>query len=115
MIPKIQTKVFFTGELIERSSRHSCGMGGLSANARRRELKIEDNDEYPAWRLHPNRVFSNECSECKNPRSQGCLAFESFEGRDVYYFKLYVLRASLVFFIIINFPFVLCRNGHEFL
>lgn len=82
--------------------------GGLSANARRRELKIEDNDEYP-------RVFSNECSECKNPRSQGCLAYESSEGRDVYYFKLYVLRASLVFFIIINFPFVLCRNGHEFL
>lgn len=54
-------------------SRYSCRIGGMRADARPRELGLEDNSEYPMWRLHPNRVFSRECPECNDPRSLVCL------------------------------------------
>lgn len=52
--PKSQTKIFLTSELIDNPSMNSCGIGGLSVDARRRELGLEDNDDYLVWRLHPN-------------------------------------------------------------
>lgn len=62
--PKRQTKVFYTNDLLDKDSRHFCGIGGLAVEARRKELGLEDNSEYPMWRLHPNRVFSTECPKC---------------------------------------------------
>lgn len=64
---KNQTKIFYTRDLLENSSRHFCGIGGLRTDARRSELGLEDKSEYPMWKLHPNRVFSTECPECSDP------------------------------------------------
>lgn len=99
--PKNQTKVYFTGELIKKSSREFCGIGRLSVNTRLRELKLEDNDEYPIGRLQPNRVFSNECPEYNDSHSQGCLASESYDGRkkDVCYFLTLFTSKILSFFL----------------
>lgn len=68
---RTQSKVFFTSELIANESRHACGIGGLAAADRRRELSLEDNEEYPVCKLHPGRTFSDECPVCSNPRSVG--------------------------------------------
>lgn len=50
---KPQTKIFITGKLIADESRYPCGIVGLSVDNCQRELHLEDNDEYPVWRLHP--------------------------------------------------------------
>lgn len=60
-------------------------------DARLRELGLEDNDEYPVWTLHPNRVFSRDCSECSDPNSPGC---PTVEGRKV--LQLFILRFNFV-------------------
>lgn len=31
---------------------------------------MEDFEEYPVWRLHPNRVFFDECPMCNSPNSE---------------------------------------------
>lgn len=71
--PKKQTKIFYTRDLLENTSRYSCGIGCMRVDARRRELGLEDDSEYLMWRLHPNRVFPNECPECNDLRSLACL------------------------------------------
>lgn len=71
--PNSQTKVFYGKDLIDKTSRHFCGIGGLSVDARRKELGLEDNSEYPMWRLHPNKVFLTECPECSDPKNFECL------------------------------------------
>lgn len=80
--PKTQTKVFLISELITNESRYHCGVGGKSVDASRKELCLEDNDEYPAWRLHPGRVYFGDCPECSNPRSVGCPVVK---GRDFHF------------------------------
>lgn len=47
--PKTQTKVFLTSELIAHESRNYCETGGLSVDARKRELRLEDDNEYLMW------------------------------------------------------------------
>lgn len=61
-------------------------------DARWRELGLEDNDEYLVWRLHPNRVISNEYPECSNPNSPRC---PTTRGRNLYIF-LYVDHILLI-------------------
>lgn len=68
--PKIQSKIFLTSELLATVSRYACGIGGQVVDDRWRELGLEENEEYPVWRLHPGRVFSNKCPRCSNPRKQ---------------------------------------------
>lgn len=50
--PKKQTKVFYTKDLLDKTSKDLCRIGGLSVEAMRM--------------LHPNRVFSTECAECSD-------------------------------------------------
>lgn len=105
--PKTQTKVFLTSELIDNPSKKFCGIGGLFVDARRRELGLEGNDEYPVWRLHPNRIFSNDCPKCSNPNSPGC---PNTKGRNFYY--LLVLRLHTTdtnCFVLFTF----CRDGRQ--
>lgn len=45
--PRSHTKIFLTSDLIANESRYPCGIGGLSIDARRRELCLKDNEEYP--------------------------------------------------------------------
>lgn len=52
--PKKQTKVFLTEDLLSPDSLNWCGIGGRSVESRQKELGLEDTEEYPAWRLHPN-------------------------------------------------------------
>lgn len=68
-------------------------------DARRRELGLEDNDEYLVWRLHPNQVFSNECLKCSNPNSPGC---PTAKGRNLYLLvlRLYIYDISYLFSLI---------------
>lgn len=79
-------------------------------DARQRDLGLKDNDEYPVWRLHPNRVFSNECPECSNPNSPGC---PIAKGRNS--FHLFVLRSYVYFFCTNWFCFPhSCRDVYKF-
>lgn len=71
--PKSQTKIFYTRDLLDYTSRNFCGIVDLRTDTYRRELGLEDNNEYPMWRLHPNKIFLNECPECIDPKSFVCL------------------------------------------
>lgn len=70
--PKTKTKVFSAHALLQLESRHWCGIGGPSIDLWQRELRLVDDDKYPTWRLHPNRVFFDECPICNIPNSAGC-------------------------------------------
>lgn len=70
--PKMQRKVFSIDSLLEYGSLDWCGMGNPGVKDRRNLLGLEDDDKYPAWRLHPNRVFFDECPICTAPNSTGC-------------------------------------------
>lgn len=56
---KTQSKIFLTNELITNESWYAYEIGGQVVDDCRRELGLEDSEEYLVWRLHPGRVFSN--------------------------------------------------------
>lgn len=70
--PHIQIKVFSTSNLLQRESKVWGGIGRISVNSRQSLLRLEDNEEYPMWKLHPGQVFMPKYPVCSTPNSNGC-------------------------------------------
>lgn len=103
--PRTQTKVFLSGELIADASRYLCGIGGYSIDARRRELGLEDNYEYPFWKLHPGRVFLDECPECSDLSNAGCSAEKGrYRFRIISLFTVTSVLTLILIFFYSDFP-----------